>query len=148
MMSEVFSSRELTVNKNHCDWNDHLNISNYLSFYNDATFLFLKEMGFDSRKDERNINVVVSKIFTLHKKELFVGDTFFIKSNIIDFDNSNVVVIHKLKSNGVLMSKCYFRLDFIDKKTRMKLEVPKSLLKECDRFYMEGAINVFKKIIL
>ena len=147
-MNKIFSSNEFIVNKKDCDWNDHLNISNYFSFFSDTTFLLLKEMGFDSRDDKRQINAVVSKIFTLHKKELFVGDKFFIQSSIIDFDNSNIVINHKLKSNNVLISKCYLRLDFIDKKTRVKLEVPKSLLNECKRFFVAGAINVFEKITL
>ncbi len=147
-MNKIFSSKEFVVSREDCDWNNHLNISNYFSFFSDTTFSLLKEMGFDSRDDKRQINVVVSKIFTLHKKELFFGDKFFIESSIIDFDNSNIVVNHKLKSNNVLISKCYLRLDFIDKKTRVKLEVPKSILKECERFFVPGAINVFKKIIL
>ena len=134
-MNKIFSSKEFVVSREDCDWNNHLNISNYFSFFSDTTFSLLKEMGFDSRDDKRQINVVVSKIFTLHKKELFIGDKFFIESSIIDFDNSNIVVNHKLKSNNVLISKCYLRLDFIDKKTRVKLEVPKSILKECERFF-------------
>ena len=117
-MNKIFSSKEFVVSREDCDWNNHLNISNYFSFFSDTTFSLLKEMGFDSRDDKRQINVVVSKIFTLHKKELFIGDKFFIESSIIDFDNSNIVVNHKLKSNNVLISKCYLRLDFIDFFTR------------------------------
>ena len=76
-MNKIFSSKEFVVNKEDCDWNNHLNVSNYFSFFNDATFLLLKEMGFDSRDDKRQINAVVSKIFTLHKKERALGSKIF-----------------------------------------------------------------------
>ena len=124
-----------------------MNIAYYLSFYSDSTFLLLDEIGLN--KDfikSHSISAVVSTIYTSHKKELFVNNKFLIESGIIDYDHNSIVLIHKIKFNSVLMSKCFMRLDFINSKSREKVKVPKTLLNECHKFFNKGFTNVFNNI--
>ena len=146
-MNNFFITNNLIVSKQHCDRNNHMNIAYYLSFYSDSTFLLLKEIGLNNDFIKSNsISAVVSRIYTAHKKELYVDDLFLIESSIIEYDHSCIVLIHKIKCNSVLMSKCYMKLDFINSKSREKVKKKKNLLSMCNRFFNKGVTNIFNNI--
>ena len=146
-MNNIFLNKNLIVTKEHCDRNNHMNIAYYLSHYSESTFLLLNEIGLnDDYINSNSVSAVVSKIYTLHKKELYIDNIFLIESTIVHYDKTNIVVSHNIKSNSVLISKCFMRLDFINTLSREKVEVPNNLLSECNKFFNKGVTNVFNYI--
>ena len=147
-MNNIFYTNNLVVLKHHCDRNNHMNIAYYLSFYSDSTFLLLNEIGLNKDCIENNsVSAVVSRIYTAHNNELFVDDEFLIESGIIDYDYTSIVLVHKIKFNTVLMSKCYMRVNFISSESREKVGVPRNLFDECHKFFNKGLTNVFDNIL-
>lgn len=147
-MNKTFTSSNNVVKKKYCDRNNHLNIAFYMMYYSDATFDFLANIGLNENfKLDNNLTAVVSKLFTIYKKELFFKDIFTIESNMIYSDQSHFVLLHKMQRDNTLVNKCYMRLDFINYRNRSKIEIPSEILININSFYLRGVKNPFSNLL-
>jgi acyl-CoA thioesterase FadM len=149
LMNNTYISSNNIVKKEYCDRNNHLNIAFYMMYYSDATFDFLNEIGLTEEYKSINIlTAVVSKSFTIYKKELYYNDIFRIESNMIFCNHSHIVILHKIQKDNTLVNKCYMRLDFINTFNRSKIDIPSEIATNLHKFLLKGVKNIFTGLII
>ena len=148
-MSKTFVFDNNFVKKQYCDINNHMNIAFYLSFFSNSIFKFLDEIGVNEEyKKCEKLTAVVRSVYVLYKKELFLNDRFLIESNVIHIESDHVVLLHKIKSNGILINKCFMKVNFIDTQSRKKIDIPGEVFENFMLYYLKGVKNVLLNIEL
>lgn len=126
------------------DRNNHMNIVHYLRFFDQATFLFFEKAGFTEEFIAKNsLSIVAGKILTTHKKEMFLGDKFTIKSGFINFDSSSFVITNRMYRNNTLVAVSDMTMCVIDLITRDRAQVPEEILRQCQVYLVPGLKNPF-----
>lgn len=126
------------------DRNNHMNIVHYLKFFDQATFCFFEKTGFTEEFiSKSSLSIVAGKILTNHKKEMFLGDKFTIKSGFISYDSSSFIITNRMYRNSTLVAVSDMTMCVIDLITRDRTQVPEEILRQCQAYLIPGLKNPF-----
>lgn len=146
-MSEFVLTFRGEVTNDLYDRNNHMNIVNYLFFFDQAATALFEKVGFtENFIREHSLSVVAGKILTTHKKEMFIGDHFEIKSGFIAYDQNGFVITNRMFREGVLVAVCDMTMYVIDLNSRKKALVPEVVLGQCFPYHIPGLKNHFIEV--
>lgn len=93
------------VYPSHCDAMGHLNVKEYVGFFDQAEWHALLQMGFDARRihDDR-IGFADARHVVEYLKELVAGDLVLIESEVLRVGTKSITFFHRMfnASSGAL----------------------------------------------
>lgn len=128
------------------DRNNHMNVIHYLKYFDIATNNLFLKIGFDDNYiRENSIGLVASRILTSHKKEMFIGDKFIIKSALISIERDMLIVTNRMYRNNVLVSVSDMAMCVVNLVSRERMKIPDEFFSKSQKLIIPGLKNPFSE---
>lgn len=113
-----------------CDHMGHLNVTGYMSRFNEATWVLFSSVGIDREyMIENKIGMSAVRHEINYTSELLPGDTCYIDSRVIAVGNSSLKVNHTLFKDpqSKICASCSVTAVHIDRNSRKPIRIPNEL---------------------
>lgn len=113
-----------------CDHMGHLNVTGYMTRFNEATWVLFSSVGIDREYMEKNrIGMSAVRHEINYTSELLPGDTCYIDSRVIAVGNTSLKTIHTLFKDpqSKISASCSVTAVHIDRDSRKPVRIPSEL---------------------
>jgi len=113
-----------------CDHMGHLNVTGYMTRFNEATWVLFSSVGIDREyMDENRIGMSAVRHEINYTSELLPGDTCYIDSRVIAVGNTSLKAIHTLFKDpqSKISASCSVTAVHIDRDSRKPVRIPGEL---------------------
>jgi acyl-CoA thioesterase FadM len=123
------------------DWideNGHMNVKSYFGLFESASWAKWKSLSENSELMDSS-SMVAGRFYIEHRKELFEGDQLEVWTGIVPFNESAIIMVHRLtSSNNGLIATCEVLTCFFNLRTREKGDFPPEIMRYIKRNAIEG----------
>lgn len=127
------------------DKNGHMNVTSYMSIFDQGTDMLLQKSGFAVSETDSDITMVAGRIFIEHRKELLEGEEWELWSGFAAVHPSFMTVTHRLRSGTSLRASCDIRGTAFSIKTRTSTVLDQSILKVATPLVISGIVDRFER---
>ncbi|MEO1514729.1 MAG: thioesterase family protein [Bacteroidota bacterium] len=121
----------------HCDFNEHMDVGNYVGRFEEASWHLFALAGIDrSYFDEFNRGMVTVEQKLKYFQEVLPGDCIIVRSKLEEVRNSSVFSLHQMYilGNESPCAECRLSVVHLDRKLRKSAPFPANIRKRLEAF--------------